>query len=1207
MKIENKKRIAIMLVAMIIINLFLPYTMIKKTYAVSSVAPTPTFVMKRTSEILTHATNGRYFTADIAIVGDVHVTTFDFKIGFDKTKIEAGNKSTIAPAAALNLATNANPDIYINTNYAVNTSYLNVAEGSFRYVGAATQKINPATDWETYGLEPGYMRVYTLTFRVIDPAITSADDLTTDMFTFMPNGVLLTGFKMGYADELDNRYYPTDTNYFQFQNFATPAATPTGIDITTQPAKTTYNHGENIDLTGGKITVTYDDLSTADIDLTDPDVTITGGSPAAVGNNTVTISYKGFTDTFNITVNDPVNSIALTTNPTKTTYLQDEAIDLTGGVVTVTTASGATSTINLPNAGVTCDTTGADLLSPNIVGALGVNANNLPTGTQKITLTHDGKQTDYNITVNDVVESMSVSGAKTTYKYNENLDLSTGLVTPVLKSGINTVNANLSDGAKVSVTGYNKTTLGNQTLTVNAFGTSTTYQVNVEDYIVGINVTSPTKVTYQFNEDLDLAGISGVTTMASGAAGSSITINAGMITGYNKTVLGLQTLTVTYTTTNTIDNTSMNFTDTFNVTVEDYITSVNIGAPTKSIYNHGDTLDLTGGTITENYASGATVNVPMTAGMITELNDSPVVMSPGSYDGTNKLDKTLKITYGGTTQNYPITIVNDVKSIAVTTSPKTVYNVNEALDVTGGVITVTRAVGTNTVTLTSGMVTGFTTATEATGRTLTVSYTENSITKTTTYNIDVIDSVTGFIIKTTPKIDYKYGEALDVAGGVITVTRGSGDSDTAITSGMISGYNPNVLGPQTLTVTYSGFTKTYEVNVTDYITGVTVTQPTKVDYKYNEDLDLTGGLVTTVMASGAAGSSVAITSGMVTGYSKTIVGNQTLTVTYTTTNTIDGLSADFTGTFNVNVQDYVVGINVTAPTKVIYQYGESLDLTGASGIEEMASGALGNPIVVTSGMVSGYNPNTLGTQTLTVTYTTTNTIDDLSSDFTDTFDVTVEDYVANIAITEPTKSVYNHGESLDLTGGTIVETMASGAVNNITMTAGMITETDDSPVVMNPGSYDGTNKLDKTLKITYGGTDQNYPITIINDVKSIAVTSTPKTDYNVNDLLDVTGGQITITRAVGTSVETITSGMVTGFDSSVEASNMPLTVTYTENGITQNTTYNINIVDSVIGFTISTSPKISYNYGEVLDVTGGKLTVTRGSGDTIIDLTSGMV
>jgi len=829
----------------------------------------------------------------------------------------------------------------------------------------------------------------------------------------------------------------------------------------------------------------------------------------------------------------------------------------------------------------------------------------LSEGISNLVITHipSGTTKQVPVEVVDTTTGFEISTMpKISYKYGEPLDLSGGKLTVTKGAGDVIV-----DIIPQMVSGYNPNILGPQTLTVSVSDFTQTYEVTVSDFVTGITVAPPTKTQYLYGNNLDLAGSSLVENFASGAVGEEIILDSGMVSGFDSNTIGAQIITVKHSTANTIDDTIKEFTDTFNISLEDYVVNTDIAAPSKLIYIHGETIDLTDGTIVETMASGAVNSIILTAEMITESDDSPVVMSPGSYDGTNKLDKTLKITYGGTNQNYPITIINDVKSISLTSTPKTEYNVNDILDVTGGEILITRAVGTSLETLTVGMVTGFDSSAEGTNMPLTINYTENGITKNTTYNINITDDIIGFTITNLPKTNYKYGEALDVTGGTLTVQRGSGDAQINITAEMVSGYNPNTLGEQTLTVTYLGFTKNYEVTVLDFVTGIILSYPTKIEYKYNEDLDLTDGLVTTVMASGDVGSSIAITSGMVTGYNKTIIGNQTVTVTYTTTNTIDDLSTDFTENYNVSVGDYVVGINVTPPTKVVYQYGESLDLTGASGIEEMASGALGNPIVITSGMVSGYNPNTLGTQTLTVKYTTTNTIDDLSADFTDTFDVTVEDYVANIAITAPTKSVYNHGETLDLTGGTIVETMASGAVNNIIMTAGMITESDDSPVVMNPGSYDGTNKLDKTLKITYGGTTQNYPITIINDVKSIAVTSSPKTDYNVNDLLDVTGGQITITRAVGTSVEVLTSEMVTGFDSSVEGNNIPLTVTYTENGITKNTTYNINVADLIIGFTITSLPKTNYKYGEDLNVTGGKLTIQKGSGDTEIDLTSGMV
>ena len=103
--------------------------------------------------------------------------------------------------------------------------------------------------------------------------------------------------------------------------------------------------------------------------------------------------------------------------------------------------------------------------------------------------------------------------------------------------------------------------------------------------------------------------------------------------------------------------------------------------------------------------------------------------------------------------------------------------------------------------------------------------------------------------------------------------------------------------------------------------------------------------------------------------------------------------------------------------------------------------------------------------------------------------------------------------------------------------------------------YTSDNKLSKTLKITYtkdGVTGTaNYPITIINDIQSIKVHTTPtKITYNVNDTLDVTGGEIEITRATGTpEVIPMTSSMVTNFDSSVETTALKLNVKYTENEI----------------------------------------------------------
>ncbi len=53
---------------------------------------------------------------------------------------------------------------------------------------------------------------------------------------------------------------------------------------------------------------------------------------------------------------------------------------------------------------------------------------------------------------------------------------------------------------------------------------------------------------------------------------------------------------------------------------------------------------------------------------------------------------------------------------------------------------------------------------------------------------------------------------------------------------MISGYDPTKLGKQTITITYGAKTTSYEVNVKDYVTGISIapnaiTGNTIVNYK----------------------------------------------------------------------------------------------------------------------------------------------------------------------------------------------------------------------------------------------------------------------------------------------------------------------------------------------------------------------------------------
>ncbi len=217
----------------------------------------------------------------------------------------------------------------------------------------------------------------------------------------------------------------------------------------------------------------------------------------------------------------------------------------------------------------------------------------------------------------------------------------------------------------------------------------------------------------------------------------------------------------------------------------------------------------------------------------------------------------------------------------------------------------------------------------------------------TSYNVTVNDKVDSIQIKTNPtKTTYNYGEELDLTGiSASKVYRSGTEEPLEVTLDMVSGYDKNTLGTQTVTVIYNGLTATFEVNVVDYVSSIEVaSNPTKTTYKYGEELDIAGLAVNQVYASGAK-SQIEVSSEMVSGYNKNTLGTQTVTVTY------NGLTA----TFEVSVVDYITGISLkTAPTKVEYEINEQLDVTGGVITVNKASGAT-EDVNITKEMVTGFD------------------------------------------------------------------------------------------------------------------------------------------------------------------------------------------------------------------------------------------------------------
>ena len=178
------------------------------------------------------------------------------------------------------------------------------------------------------------------------------------------------------------------------------------IEIATPPKKTSYLVGEDFDTTGIIVKAKYGDGTTEVI----TDYTITNGTNLALGQTSVTISYNGKTTTQEIeVVENSVESIAIKTPPTKTSYVAGDDFDATGMVIEATYNDGITKTVT--------DYTIKD-------------GKNLKNGQTTVTIEYEGKTVTQAITVQEnAVEKIEIKQApnKINYMVGEDFD-ATGMI-----------------------------------------------------------------------------------------------------------------------------------------------------------------------------------------------------------------------------------------------------------------------------------------------------------------------------------------------------------------------------------------------------------------------------------------------------------------------------------------------------------------------------------------------------------------------------------------------------------------------------------------------------------------------------------------------------------------------------------------------------------------------------------------------------------
>ena len=623
-----------------------------------------------------------------------------------------------------------------------------------------------------------------------------------------------------------------------------------------------------------EVTWTSDNPAIATVTAQDGNKGLIKGISSGSTTITATVTYNGKTYSKSCTVTvtaKKVTAVEVVAQPTKTQYFVGETFDPAGMQIQVTYNNGTKS-----------DYSTYDFSTlPGTVTFATVSTTTAGTKTVRLTYKEGGTSvsTTFRITVVAVKPTKIEFLNAPTKKFYVG-DASTAFNAAGLEVHVTYNNGTTKDfdatELNISYSGFDTTTAKTITMTGTYEGVSGTFDVVINPVeLVSVAVkTMPNKTKYYVGDTFDQTGL---TLTATYNNGKTETIANGITcTGFSSEAVGSKTVTASYGGKST----------TFNVDIE-AVKLVSIAVktnPTKMSYYQGEALDSTGLTLTATYNNGKTETV--TTGF-----------TCSALDSSSAGQKTITVTYQGLTTTFSVTVIAvNLVSVSVKTMPnKTSYFTGEPFDQTGLTLTATYNNG-NTETISSGIeCTGFSSAT-AGQKTVTASYGG----KSTTFTVEVKAIVpTGITVKTAPnKTEYFVGDSYDGTGLVVNVTYNNGTNKDITTGFTTSGFSSATAGKNTVTVSYEGFTATFDVTIKAVeLTGIEIAkQPNKTTFNTGDELDTTGLVLTLKYNNGTTG--ITDTGYTVSGYNTDTAGEQTITVTY------QGFTATYKVTLIQSYADY---------------------------------------------------------------------------------------------------------------------------------------------------------------------------------------------------------------------------------------------------------------------------------------------------------------
>ena len=646
--------------------------------------------------------------------------------------------------------------------------------------------------------------------------------------------------------------------------------------------------------------------------------------------------------------------------------------------------------------------------------------------------------------------------------YDEELDLSSMVVKAYYSDK---TSKTITD---YTVSGYDSTKVGKQTVTVHYLDMTDTFDVTVaEGELSSIEIASnPSKTTYFTGEQLDTSGLS---VKLNYANNSSKTITDGFdVSGFDNQTVGTNTLTVSYggkTTTFTVTIVNSELTSYVNDDFESYddsqitLKSQTLTKQTQDLGPFKLTLG-TSGKKTDSYphfailtdngnksleiATGGMSNP--SRGPIIEFGDSIALPDFADIPANKYLVFDFDALYQGDTSNVQLYGVTD--SYLSTSSDKLTYDqylsVNKNANIPIGKWVNIHLVVNSKKDL-------FLTISDKSGNVLDsrkVTTSGDKFEKFVFYGgvgkkqLDKFkiyeDKISSLTLTPPTKTSYALGEELNLDGMVAKLNYS--DKSVGTTAYTVSGYDKTKVGKQTVTVSYGDYSANFDVTVNG-ISSIEVTPPTKTTYLEGQDLNTDGMVVTAVTSDNQR---ITVPAGYsVRGFNKTKLGKQTITVTY------QGLSTEF----EVNVNS-VKSIELTKPTKLEYKYGESLDTSGMS-VKAIYDDNQ-SEVIKSDYSVTGYDKTKSGTQTITVTY----------RNQTATFDVTVaEPVITKFEITTPpTTTEYYVGQDLKTDGMVVTVTFEDESTKTTT--------------AYTLSGYDKNTVGAQTVTVSYKGFSATFDVTV---------------------------------------------------------------------------------------------------------------------------------